>query len=265
MKTFPLKYCVAVFAVLVVQSIFSPQLFSAGGAPAFKISPQEIEITSFYHGATLRIEGTVPSHSDVAVLLIGEEETHTLQRKDRVGPFWMNVDTVSVEGAPTMYYLATTTVAEESIASFETLADYHIGYNALKEMITIQQAHSESPTSLFPEFIKLKEHTGLYRRFPHVIRLEPSIEGWANFAFSLPIPPLVPPGELKLEMHCFKEGQPVLSESSELLVRKAGMPEKLSNLAFDHGALYGICAIAAAIAAGLIMGLIFGKKEQGGH
>ena len=265
MKTLPRKYHFAILAAFILPWIFTPQLYASDGELTFEVSPQKVEINSFYHGATLTLKGTAPAHSELAMVWLGEEKTHTLQRKDRVGPLWMNVDTITIEGAPEMYYLATSTKTQEELASFDVLAGYSIGYNALRESVTIEQANSPSSDSLFPEFIRLKEHMELYRMFPHSITTEPASENMVKFAFSLPIPPLIPTGKFELHMCCFKEGQLVANGSSELIVEKVGMPEKLSNLAFNHSALYGILAIVAALAAGLVMGLLFGKKDQGGH
>ena len=46
-----------------------------------------------------------------------------------------------------------------------------------------------------------------------------------------------------------------------LAVRETEILEKLSGLAHDHGLLYGILAVLAAIGAGLLMDLIFGTKK----
>jgi hypothetical protein len=66
-------------------------------------------------------------------------------------------------------------------------------------------------------------------------------------------------------MYCFGEDQSISDASTEFTVEKVGLPQKLSALAFNHGALYGILSIAVAIVAGIVMGLLFGSKSKGGH
>ncbi len=264
MRTSSSGFWFAMLAAFAFQSMFAAHLYASENGLTFGVSPQKVEINSFYHGTTLLLKGTVPAGSRVALVLSGEKMAHTLNRKGKVGPFWMNVDTITVKGAPEMYYVATSTDKQEELASSEVLANHCIGYGALRKSVTIEPENSGSD-SMFPEFIKLKEHMGLYKAFPGAVKLKPINESLAGFVFSLPIPSLVSPGDYEISMYCFTEDQSFSSESSELIVEKVGMPKLLSALASDHAALYGILAIAVAIAAGLFMGLLFRKREQGGH
>jgi uncharacterized protein (TIGR02186 family) len=256
--------CHGLLVALVVQCICAPHLHASDIEPTLKISPQKIEIHAFYHGTTLLIKGTVPADSKVALVVSGKEKAHTLKRKDRVGPLWMNVETVTIKGVPEMYFLATSTDTQKELGPPEFLAKHAIGYDALRASTIIEQENSDHD-STFREFIKLKEHMGLYKTFPHSIELDPLGENSARLALSLPIPPMVPPGEYGISMYCFEDDQPLSNKSTKLTVQKVGLPEKLSALAFDHAALYGILAIVVAIAAGLFMGFLFGKKGKGGH
>ncbi len=236
---------------------------AAQGEPAIAISPQKIAVNSFYHGTDIELTGTVTAGCKVAVVLMGKEEEQTLRRKGRVGPLWMNVETVTVKRVPQMYYLLTSTETVKELASMELLAKHDIGYEALRESVVIEQESSDYDAT-FREFIKLKESMGLYKALYSSITLEPLNENFSEFAVALPVPPLVPPGEFSVLMHCFKENQLISNATGKLTVEKIGLPAKLSALAFNHAAAYGILAIAVAVAAGLFMGFLFGKKEKGG-
>jgi len=258
------RYCFVLLVALIVQWICAPQLYAADGEPTLEVAPQKVEINSFYHGTTLAVKGTVPANSKIALVLVGEKKTQTLKRKGKVGPLWMNVDTVTIKGAPEMYYLATSTDTQEELAPSEVLARYTVGYGALRESITIEQGNSDYD-STFREFIKLKESAELYRTVYNSIKLKPMAGNLSKFEVLLPIPALAPPGEYKVFIYCFEEGRLFSSASSKLTVEKVGLPEKLSTLAVNHAALYGILAVVAAIAAGLFMGVLFGSKGKGGH
>ena len=49
-----------------------------------------------------------------------------------------------------------------------------------------------------------------------------------------------------------------------MTVVRSGIVAKLSNLAFNHAAIYGIIAIVIAMAAGFAVGALF-KKGGGAH
>ena len=263
MKGLLFRSCFALPPVILSWLLYMPAVDAAEGEAELEISPRKIEVNSFYHGTDIELKGTVAEGCAVALVLMGKEEEHTLRRKGRVGPLWMNVETVFVKGAPQMYYLLTSAETLEELASAEDLAKRDIGYEALRKSVVIEQENSDY-NATFREFVKLKESMGLYNAVYGSIKLRPMNENVSQFVAALPIPPLVPPGECEVLMHCFKENQPISNTAVTLMVEKVGLPAKLSTLAFSHGAMYGILAIVIAIAAGLFMGFLFGKKEKGG-
>jgi hypothetical protein len=68
-----------------------------------KLSPETIQMGAFYNGASLRMEGTAPSGSKVMIVLRGVSKDEIFNKKDRVGPIWINVDKVHVSGSPSLF------------------------------------------------------------------------------------------------------------------------------------------------------------------
>jgi uncharacterized protein (TIGR02186 family) len=249
---------------LVLLLSIAPAVFGAEIEPSVEIAPQSVKVGSFYHGTELMCKGTVPAACKVALVVAGEEKEHSLNQKGKVGPLWMNVGTVTIEGVPELYYLLTSTGQAAELAPPEILLANGVGYDVLRQSARIEPQGSANGDT-FQEFVKLKEHMGLYETLSGSIKLNSAQDGSAGFTVPVSIPSLVPAGEYKVVMYCFGEDQSVSSVSTAFTVEKVGLPEKLSVLAFDHGALYGILSIAVAIAAGVVMGLLFGSKSKGGH
>ena len=249
----------AIFHFLCLQAVYAMNT-----GPTIEMSADKVEINSFYHGTEITLHGTVPATSKVALLLLGERKEHVLKQKGKVGPLWMNVGTVTIQDAPEMYFLLTSADTVEELAAPEVLIQYCIGYDALRESAVITQENSNSDL-IFREFIKLKENMGLYNVFSHSITLRSADEGSTEFKVSIPIPALAPPGEYEVSLYCFEKGQLASNVSTKLIVEKVGLPKKLSALAFDHAAMYGVVAIVVAMAVGLFMGFLFGSKGKGGH
>jgi len=59
------------------------------------------------------------------------------------------------------------------------------------------------------------------------------------------------------------DGKVVSSASTDLTVAMVGFPALLANLAYQHGATYGVIAVMIAIVTGFAMGFLF--KGGGGH
>ncbi len=250
-------------ALLVVLSVCLPKAFAQDQA-SFTMSHQKIEVDSFYHGTNLVISGTAPADSRLALVLASEKKEIKLNRKGKVGPLWMNVGVVTVEGAPEMYYLFTSTPTIEGLGSREILERCCIGYDVLRKSVTIGQNDTDSDL-IFGEFVKLKESMGLYKCAPGAISVEPADGKSEKFSATVPIPPLVPAGEYNVSVYCFKDDPFFTTSTGSLVVEKTGMPEKVSLLAFHYPAAYGVLAIVVAIVAGLSMGVLFGSRQKGGH
>jgi uncharacterized protein (TIGR02186 family) len=228
------------------------------------ISNHRIDITSFYHGTTIKAEGVIPAGCQATLVIMGEKKEHPLNRKGRVGPLWMNVGTATIKGAPETYYLLSSVDSLQKLAPVEMLKKYNIGYDAVRDGVTFEGAQSQTD-ELFREFIKLKEGSGLYKTSLNSIRLEPQGKDFTHFTTEIPIPAKIPPGEYGVHMYCFNGQEFSSNSSSEFSVVKVGLPQKVSALAFNHPAVYGLFSIVIAMAAGIFMGLVFGSKKEEPH
>jgi hypothetical protein len=113
------------------------------------------------------------------------------------------------------------------------------------------------------EFLKLKESEGLYGNLPGTLKVRNSPEGQAVFQGVFRLPAKVPPAHYQVRLSVVKDGHIVEQKSGTMEVRLAGFPALLTALAYEHGALYGIMAVAIAIATGFLMGFLF--KGKAGH
>lgn len=256
----PLLASACAFVVLLLA--LSP--VGASEDATMQMTPQKIEVDSFYHGTDLKFEGTVPDGCQVAIVLAGEPKEQHLNRKGRVGLLWMNVGTVTFKGAPEVYCVLLSCDNETGLASPEELVKFNIGYDALRQATSIEQKDADAEAT-FSEFVRLREHMGLYRILCGSISLTPADNGTSRFTAVLPLPASVPPGEYDVSLLCFRDGKRLSNTTTKLTVEKTGMPERLSTLAYEHAGVYGVLSIVVAMAAGLSMGLVFGSKGKGGH
>jgi len=227
----------------------------AAGAD-FTVSPPEITIHAFYNGTTLKVEGKAQEGAQMVVKFTGApEEVRMKQKGKALGLLWMNMNTLHFGGVPKVCLV-------ESSAPLKDLGDAGsaLGLTGLAEKITIEPASADRGL-LLPELLKLKRKEGLYRETSGAVTLGAAGSGQQPFSAVLAIPSRLSPGSYVLEVFAVKDGK-VLSRSSQTVDAKlVGVPAMMADLAFNHGAWYGILASIIAILAGLAIGLVFQSKE----
>ena len=216
-----------------------------------KLSPNLVEIGVFFGGTTVSLEGQAPASSQVAVVMQGPLQESRFKRKEHtLGLFWMNHGEVIFRRIPSVYLVYTSTGVSPQMAQVG-----NFGYRAVEHTAQIIPVQDED--FLFGEFVKLKEEAGLYTWQKGKVRLDST----GHFQTTLFIAPRMPIGEYHLRVLALGQGKLLAERGLTLRVRETKILEQLSNLARNHGLLYGILAVLAAIGAGLLMDLIFGTKK----
>ena len=64
-----------------------------------KVTPPVVPMGTFYGGAQIRVEGTVPLGSKIVVAIRGSDVTEVFNNVGRVGPIWVNTGKVSISGS----------------------------------------------------------------------------------------------------------------------------------------------------------------------
>ena len=224
------------------------------------IVPDVIRIGAFYHGATVQVSGSVASCDGAVIVLEGDSEEITLNRKGRVAVIWMNVAKITISGAPRIYILASSGDLD-NICSKELQEELRLGVESFRAPVEI---HSDQPLTgaEFDQFLKLKKNNGTYST-KNRIELKSAPSGRMELSSILPIPSKMPPGVYDINLYCFREGTMVEERTVRLKIDRIGLPSLIKNLADKHAAIYGLFAIVAAMVFGVIIGIIFSLLPGG--
>jgi uncharacterized protein (TIGR02186 family) len=229
-----------------------------------KVTPTRIEVSTFFNGATLGVEGVIPGGCRAAVVLRGKEANVELKRRGRVwGLVWMNVGDVSFASVPTAY-LALCDERLCDLAPYPVRARLVIGLNALEDHVVGASA-DDSRRILFRELVKLREKEGLFGVGESAVKLLPRPDGALALSTALRVPARIPEGEYEVQLWSFRDGDGALLGTADVTVEQVGATRFLSVLARTHGLLFGLLAVAIALAAGLITGMVFGLGAKKGH
>ena len=251
--------------ILFLTIIFSLGLLlsvSAKASVTCEIVPNYIPIHFFYNGAELKIFGHADHPADYVVVIKDEAEKLVLRRKGKVkGLFWMNVGEVTFEPVPKVFMVFANKPLDEILDKTEQ-ERYDIGYAALFHEVRVHGVPQSEREKWIKEFIKFKEHLHLYREKFHTIQVKEEGNS-SSYIFDMHWPYQAVPGIYTVTVYAIQNDQVVGTCTKTIKVEKVGLLKKITDLAFEKPALYGIIAIIIAVVAGVGVGLVFGSK--GGH
>jgi hypothetical protein len=251
----------ALAATLIASSPFATGSSSAGpAAPStLRVVPNGVRITESFRGAPLVISAEIPIGAGAAVEIVGEARMQSLLIKGRRGGLWMNVGQVTVQGAPSLYFLMTTKNHVPSIS----VTGSPIGYPALFKKVEFSPANNHQEKTLFEELVKLKEHEGLFAVLPDSLQTTGGSQAAQKVQGQIRVPGNIAPGTYEVSLSVFNDGKLLERRTTRFSVKMAGLTAILLSLAHEHKMVYGLLAIVIAIATGFAMGLLF--KSKGAH
>ena len=230
---------------------------AAAAAPELRLSPNQVDVGTFFDGAKVKVEGSIPAGTTAVVEVVGSEATAHLLRKGRRGGLWMSVGEIQVHHAPSLYMLLSSAAKIPELTNAAT----PWGYIALSKQVTFSgslQAKEEG--KFFQEFLGLKQGEKLYRILPDALHTSAPQKGQVAFQGILPLPAKVPTGQYKVRLAVVGQGHMLAHQDTVLTVKMVGFPDMLFSMAQHQGLLYGIVAVLIAIITGFIMGFLFKGK-----
>lgn len=224
--------------------------------PSLQLLPSRVEVDLFFRGAGLVATGTVPKDCGVVLKLEGERRAAAYRRKDRRGPLWMSTGRVEFDALPGLYMVAASSDSADLVRQLEVVGE---GFGALRRSVTIEQSPPGDDGFVFDEFLGLKIRRGFYALRPGSVAVSDVGGAIAGFRTEFRVPPAVRPGTYRATLYCFNEHLLVSETVQSVTVEKTGLVRVLSEVAFQHGGLYGVVSVVVALAAGLVVGMIFRK------
>lgn len=224
-------------------------------------TPSLVNITLGYHGVPVQIQGDSAPGDDVIVKVsTAPADAHLKYKGKAAGIFWMKLGTLIFKNIPGTYLLSSSSAIDKALSP-AAREQNNIGYEALQKKVTIEAEKGELPKGdWFKQFIEFKEHEQVYA----VAEGNVKVDAAGGYKLDLKWPFQAQPGKYTVEVITANNGQVTGQAQSSITVEMVGFVAKISNLASDHRAMYGIIAIVVALAVGFAVGNIF-KKGGGAH
>ncbi len=237
---------------------------SAAGHAVLAVEPDVVRVGLFFNGALLHVQGTIPAGYQAAVVCAGKEGRLDLKKRGRVwGLFWMNTGDVVFDHVPSVYLLCTSAPLKE-LAPAGVLERLGVGVEALEARAAAGGSAAGGQTT-FGELVRLKKDERLWSVVESTLSLKPGGEGRLEAAADLFLPARTPPGEYRIRLLSFRDGEGADVAETATAVRQEGFPAFTSRMAHERGLLYGIVSVVVAIAAGMLTGIVFGRGSRRPH
>lgn len=240
--------------LLPILILIAPLPVSAEEPLVADVDDHLVAITAGFTGTELLVFGSVLGGGDVVVVVHGPKQDIVARRKERVAGIWMNRQSMTFEGVPAFYYVASTAPDGIDLPP-SALRRHQIGVENIR-MRPKRVTDNKAAEDLFTEaIVRNKIAVGHYASTPGLVERR----GGRLFRTGIFVPANVPVGTYVIETLLIKNGQVVGAQSTPLFVNKEGFGAQVFRAAHRHAMLYGIAAILIAAFAGLAANWIFRK------
>jgi uncharacterized protein (TIGR02186 family) len=244
--------------IALVLALLRPQLIAdarANGLVA-DLSDHLIAITTAFVGTDVVLFGVAEGGGDIVVTVQGQRRDQAVRRKDRIAGIWVNDERVTFARAPSYFGIAASG-ALANIADEATRRRLELGVDMLHlEPLDADGDDEEQLGAFQAALVRNKQRLGLYSESPEPVDFLGSKLFRTTFAF----PANVSPGNYRVQVFQFKDGQVIGAQQSILVISKVGLEAEVYDIAHEQAALYGLAAIMIAVAAGWLAGVAFRRS-----
>lgn len=214
-------------------------------------SAREIKLEYSFAGRSVVIFGAVdqpgpnPDAKTIGIIirLKGPDQPVIVRKKEHVAGLWINRMSRTLTGLPG-YLAIRSSGGIEGMPSPDQMARADLLDQAAAVMPGV-------PEDFVDALYRLKTDEALYSAKPGAV----TVLSNTLFSAEFNLPANTPIGTYVADVFLVEKGAVVADESTEIIVRKAGLELSVANLAHQHPLIYGLIAVALALVAGWLAGL----------
>lgn len=231
------------------------------------VSTRNVAVTSSFTGTEIVVFGAIDNSKqpsaesglyDVVVVVEGTPSRVTTRKKEPVLGIWLNTSSMTFEGVPSYYAIASTRPLDE-VAPEATLIGYEIGFEYARMNPATQERLPPAQMQAFRQaVVRLKQKEGLYVAEPHGV----VFIGRSLFRATITLPANVTVGPFDTRVYLFKDERLISQYNLRLNLEREGLELLLHDFAFKQPFFYGLATVVLALLAGLAASTIFSKSSH---
>lgn len=216
------------------------------------MSQNRVAITANFDGSEILVFGAVKRETsipdgdplEVVIAISGPKEKITVRRKEKRFGIWVNTESVTIDGAPSFYTVATSGPLREVLTAQEDL----LNSVSIENSIDVISAHFQTKEAEnFAEAVaRIRTDNGLYSVQEGSIEISEQ----TLFRTSVAMPANLTEGDYSTRVFLTRGGKIISEHETQIDVRKVGLERFLFNLSRQQPLIYGLLSLAIAIIAG---------------
>ena len=229
------------------------------------LSQNRVAITANFDGSEILVFGAVKRETaipqdaplQVIVTASGPKEPVVVRRKEKKLGIWVNVDSVTVDEAPSFYAVATSAPFAEVVSSVE---DQRHEISIRRAIRSVGADMSIEDAQAFSEaVVRIREDNGLYSLRENTV----TVAEETLFNTSIKMPANLTEGDYVTRVFLTRGKEVISVYETTIDVRKVGLERWLYNLSRQQPLVYGLLSLAIAIFAGWGASAFFRFVRQG--
>ena len=239
-------FCMILF-ILPIELVFGEEAY-------FDLSDKEIQIQTDFNGKEVIIFGLTDPELDTILTIKGPNKDTQVSKKERFFGFWFNTKKIIYKDLPTIFFIASSSPIKEILTN-ETIIKKSLYFDEMTiNLITKRNFNfnkKNKPEIWSKNLIQLKKTSNLYKEY------DLKIVDSKLFQTKVFFPSNTIPGSYDVNIFHIQNKVIVSEKNKKIVIKKAGIGNKIFQFAHEHPAAYGIICIVFAIFAGLISATVF--------
>ncbi|AET69272.1 Putative transmembrane protein (Alph_Pro_TM) [Desulfosporosinus orientis DSM 765] len=256
-----LKMRSSLIATFVIIFIFMVTNQAWASELTLKTNISEINIGMTFNGAELKITGDAPENDDIYLKLSSSPETVvSLDKKSKVGPFWLNSEHYDVKNMPRFYQVWSSAPLANLTPALSKQIGIDSDFNAVKDDASVVSRKDGQETvvsgATATEFIN--GLVDIYRKSSaYSINNGQLNIDQGNYSVAITLPATMPKSDITIQAYAVRNGILLGSTKQEVKVNTVGLIDWFCTTAALNGPMYGAIAAIVALICGLGLGQIF--------
>ena len=243
-----MKRIVFVFVLALLGA--SQNLMAADRSMVTVMESEHVDVTVTFTGQDTFIFGAMGKPGDVIIKVMSPTMNVDLSHKNRIGPFWLDGDKLTVRNTPGLYYLLSSRPLDEIVTPEER---FRYGLHLHDAFVKAQLSNAAPPAmhDWQDAFIAIKEEAGLFRKLPDAVKLVKN----RLFSAHIQLPANIPLGIYHLEVYLAQHGHIISHQPRTLEVNQVKLERWIANAVNLHAWVFGISFTVFALLLGLTLGM----------
>lgn len=224
-----------------------------------ELTRDHVDISARYTGDEITLFGAMSGPGQIVVKVRSPEQPVALEKKGRVGPFWLSQGKHDITGTPGLYYLLSSAPIDGMLPAAARAAHGLDLTDALKNVKVVPTAgDAAAMQTLKGAMLKLKQARHYYVADPKAVE----ILGGRLYSTTIRLPAQLPLGEYAVDIYLVRDGQVVATQHRKIRVDEVQMEHWISGVASDHSWAFGVIFTLCMMLLGLFLGVVLGRSKK---